>query len=61
MQLLQALWANAVGKISARVFMEVSLNLIPVSLVITDALAPGADGQQLLQRFDLFERARQAG
>ena len=61
MQLLQALWANAVGKISARVFMEVSLNLIPVSLVITDALAPGADGQQPLQIFDVFERIRQVG
>jgi hypothetical protein len=61
MRLLQALWTNAVGKISARVFMEVSFNLIPVSLVIPDALAPGADGQQPLQRFDVFERIRQMG
>ena len=60
MQLLDALWTNAVRKISARVLMEVSLNLIPVSLVIADALAPGTDGEQLLQRFDLFERFRQA-
>ena len=60
MQLLQTLWTNAVGKIGTRVFMDVSLNLIPVSRIIADAFAPGADGQQLLQRFDLFERIRQA-
>jgi hypothetical protein len=50
-----------VGKFSARGFMEVSLNLTPVSFVITDALAPGADGQQTLQRFDAIERIRQMG
>jgi len=49
------------GKISARVFMDVSLNLIPVSLIIADALAPGTDGQQRPQRFDLVERIRQKG
>jgi hypothetical protein len=48
-----------VGKISARGIMEVSLNLTPVSFVIANALAPGADGQQPLQRFDMIERIRQ--
>ena len=60
MHLFQALWTNAVGEISAPVFMKVSLKLIPVSCIIADAFAPGADGQQPLQHFDLFERLRQA-
>ena len=49
------------GKISARVFMDVSLDLVPVSLIIADAFAPGADGQQRPQCFDLIERISQQG
>jgi len=60
-QLFHALRTNAVGKVSARGFVKVSLHLIPVSLVIADALAPGADGQQSLQSFDMIQGFRQMG
>src|ERR1035438_935510 len=57
--LLQALRTNDMAEINARVFAQVSLDLIPVSLIATDAVAPSADGEQPLQRFDMLERIRQ--
>ena len=55
-RLRHALGRDAMGEISARVFMDVSLNLSPISRIIADAFALGADGQQCPQRFDLIER-----
>ena len=44
---------DAVAELSKRVITDVGLQPVPVALVVADALAPGADGQQALQRPDI--------
>src|ERR1035437_8208542 len=59
-QLLETVRANAVREIRPRMRVNVGLDLAPVALVVADALAPGANGEEAVQRFDILQHLRQA-
>ena len=52
--------ANAVREVGPRVLMDIGLDLAPVALVVTDALAPGADRQEPVQHLHLLQCLRHA-
>lgn len=46
---------DAVAELSRRVIRDVGLQPVPVALVVADAFAPRADGQQSLQGLDIVQ------
>src|ERR1039457_993095 len=58
--LLEAVGANAVREIGLRVLAKIGLDLAPVALVVANPLAPGANGQQPVQRLRLLQCFRHA-
>src|SRR5436309_8632928 len=53
---LETFRANAMSKISIRMFLDISLDLLPIPVIIPDLFAGGANGQQTAEGLDLLER-----
>src|SRR5688500_11059294 len=52
-ELFRAVGADPVGELRGRALLDVPLHLVPAPLVVADALARGADGEEALQRLQL--------
>jgi hypothetical protein len=57
---LKAFRADTLREIDAGMFMQIGIQLAPVTVVIMNSLAPRTNPQQTLKSFDMFECLRHA-